>query len=270
MLKKITLSFLILTCIGSVFALSILGFKIPWTQPLTPVLTIFSFIFSVLHAGQREGWIKTVFFCLIVFTTGLLFESLGVATGLVYGPYHYTDQLGAKFLNLVPYLIPVAWIYMIYPSMLIAKIVIPAQWKGLKAGLGVSMISGVVMTAWDVVMDPMMVYGGNWVWEVEGAYFGVPLQNFFGWWLTTFAAVGLYLLATRKLKEKTSTIPDRWAVFMYIQTGITSFVTCLLVDLNGPALAGLFAMLPWMLTGWWSTLKLREKREYAADHAQDI
>jgi hypothetical protein len=77
-------------------------------------------------------------------------------------------------------------------------------------------------------------------------------------------------VGNRKLKEKTSTIPDRWAVFMYIQTGITSFVTCLLVDLNGPALAGLFAMLPWMLTGWWSTLKLREKREYAADHAQDI
>ena len=36
------------------------------------------------------------------------------------------------------------------------------------------------MTAWDVGMDPMMVAAGNWIWETEGAYFGVPLQNYWG------------------------------------------------------------------------------------------
>ena len=53
------------------------------------------------------------------------------------------------------------------------------------------------MTAWDLVMDPMMVAGGHWVWEVEGAYFGVPLQNFWGWWLTTFVTFILFLALAR-------------------------------------------------------------------------
>ena len=49
-----------------------------------------------------------------------------MATGWVYGPYHYTDQLGPKFLGLVPYLIPVAWFMMSYPSFVIADRLVPS------------------------------------------------------------------------------------------------------------------------------------------------
>ena len=52
------------------------------------------------------------------------------------------------------------------------------------------------MTAWDVVMDPLMVRGGHWVWEMNGAFFGVPLQNYWGWWLTVFVTFALFLLFT--------------------------------------------------------------------------
>ncbi|MHC1784399.1 MAG: hypothetical protein AB9891_16860 [Anaerolineaceae bacterium] len=40
---------------------------------------------------------------------------------------------------------------------------------------------------------------------------------------------------------------------MYILTGATSFVTCLIANLHGPTLAGLFAMLPWMIMGFIKT-----------------
>jgi ABC-type lipopolysaccharide export system ATPase subunit len=42
---------------------------------------------------------------------------------------------------------------------------------------------------------------------------------------------------------------------MYVMTGATSFATCLIVGLHGPALAGLFAMLPWMVMGLVKTSK---------------
>ena len=157
LIKRITLGSLIFTLLGSIFALCVLGFKIPWAIPLTPILTFSSFIFSILHSSQIEGWIKTLFFVVLVVAAGLFFESLGVATGLVYGPYHYTDQLGPKFLGLVPYLIPVAWTFMMYPSMVIAKAVTPTRWSIFQRGLTIAALSGVIMTAWDVVMDPMMV-----------------------------------------------------------------------------------------------------------------
>jgi uncharacterized membrane protein len=35
--------------------------------------------------------------------------------------YHYTDQLGYKFLGLVPLLIPIAWFMLSYPSFIITS-----------------------------------------------------------------------------------------------------------------------------------------------------
>lgn len=256
--KRITLYLLVLSALVSLYALLAFRFNLPVTAAITPGITLISLAFALLHASQREGWLKTGLLLVIVFFTGLIFESLGVATGWVYGPYHYTDQLGPKFLGLVPYLIPLAWTYMIYPSMVIAGRVVPETWTGLKRGVLVAALSGVIMTAWDVVMDPMMVFGGNWVWEVKGAYFGVPLQNFWGWWLTTFVAVGIFQLVSRRMKANVIEVPDRWAVILYGITGVTSIVTCLMIDLGGAALAGLFAMLPWFAIGWLRT-QPREK-----------
>ena len=118
--------------------------------------------------------------------------------------------------------------------------------------LGVAALGGIVMTAWDVVMDPIMVAGGSWVWEVEGAYFGVPLQNYWGWWLTTFVALTLFLwwgrLAPHRSTRQFNNF-NRLAVISYAITGLGNVIAALLIGLDGPALAGLFAIAPWVLLG---------------------
>ena len=105
--------------------------------------------------------------------------------------YHYTDVLGVKFLGLVPYLIPIAWFMMSYPSFVIADRLMPSLLKRWQRILAVAAVGGLLMTAWDVIMDPIMVVGGNWVWDVKGAYFGIPLQNYWSWWLTIFTTFAL-------------------------------------------------------------------------------
>ena len=261
-LKNITLGFLILTLAGTILGVVVVGINSPILFTVTPIVSLLSFSFTILHAGQREGWKKMPILVALIIAAGLFFESLGVATGLVYGPYHYSDQLGPKFLNLVPYLIPVAWTMMIYPSLVIAKKIIPENKNKLQYGLAVAALTGLVMTAWDVAIDPLNVKAGNWVWEVNGGYFGVPLQNFWGWWLTTFVAIGFYFLITDKMKVQTLELPDRWAVLAYIFTGISSLASCMLAGLSGPALAGFFAMIPWMLLGWMKTSSTTKKQAH--------
>jgi uncharacterized membrane protein len=220
----------------------------------TPLLTLLAFIFALLHGSQHMRWRRTVLLLVLTFGVSLLFESVGVATGWVYGPYHYTDKLGVKFLDLVPLLIPVAWFMMTYPSYLIAERIVPDRWSTWIWRLGVAAVGAVIMTAWDLAMDPMMVAGEYWVWEVEGAYFGVPLQNFWGWWLTTFVTFMLFLVMARigpGEKPLTDLRFDRMAILSYAITGMSSVLVVLQVGLGGPALAGLFAMLPWVLLGWW-------------------
>ena len=191
----------------------------------------------------------------------LLFESLGVATGLVYGPYHYTEKLGLKFLGLVPLLIAVAWFMMMYPSFVMAEWLIPSSWKGAKRLLSVAAIGGLVMTAWDVVMDPIMVAGKFWVWEVQGAFFGVPLQNYWGWWLTVFTTFVIYLLATRNRPSAGEPRADRLAVGAFMITGYGNIINALIFGMGGPALAGFFAITPWVVMAWWSMSKNSTPRD---------
>ena len=214
---------------------------------IVPVSTLTGFSFCLLHAGERMGWTKALLLLTFVFVVSLIFESLGVATGLVYGPYHYTEKLGPKFLGLVPYLIAIAWFMMIYPSFIVAEWLIPAIWTGARRLLSVAVIGGLVMTAWDVVMDPIMAAAKYWVWEVPGAFFGVPLQNYWGWWLTVFTTLVLYLLVTRNRPSDKEAGFDRLAIAAFMITGYGNIINALTVNLSGPALAGFFALTPWVL-----------------------
>jgi len=227
---------------------------------LTPVSTLTGFTFALLHAGQREGWRRALRLLALVFGVSLLFESVGVATGLVYGPYHYTAKLGPLFLGLVPYLIPVAWFMMSYPSFVIADRLIPADWKRWQRILSVAAVGGLVMTAWDLIMDPVMVAGGHWVWDdllsnSNGAYHGIPLQNFWGWWLTVFTTFTLYLLISGKGTKRDDEKFDRWAVASYAITALGIVLASFVSGVGGLALVGFFAMMPWVIAGGLSLAK---------------
>ncbi len=248
-MRRFTIIILSIYVVLSAYVVLLAGLGQTPPAILTPVLTLLAFSFAVLHACLRIGWKRAMLLLALTFSVSLLFESVGVATGLVYGPYHYTASLGYKFLGLVPLLIPVAWFMMMYPAYVIASRLAPSDWKIRQWRVGVAALGAIAMTAWDLTMDPLMVAGKYWVWDVKGAYFGVPLQNYLGWWLTTFVTFALFLWLARATPET----PDRYdhqAVVSYAVTGLTSILYNVSIGLGGPALVGIFGMLPWMLGGW--------------------
>jgi putative membrane protein len=249
-LRRAAIVFLTLYALLTLYPIiSLLAGSTPW-HLLTPVTTLIGFTFALLHAGQREGWKRTALLLALVFAVSLTFESVGVATGLIYGPYHYTDKLGPLFLGLVPYLIPVAWFMMSYPSFVIADRLIPTEWKRWQRVLSVAAVGGLVMTAWDLVMDPIMVASGHWVWDVQGAYHGIPLQNFWGWWLTVFTTFALYMLISGKAPKIPETKLDRLALVSYLVTALGIVLLSLVTGAGELALIGFFAMVPWVIAGW--------------------
>jgi uncharacterized membrane protein len=114
------------------------------------------------------------------------------------------------------------------------------------------------MTAWDLVMDPIMVASGHWVWDdliskSNGAYHGIPLQNFWGWWLTVFTTFALYLLIAPKTFKPHDGQFDRLAVLSYLVTGLGIVIISQVSNQGDLALIGFFAMMPWVISGWLST-----------------
>ena len=148
--------------------------------------TLIFVLFALTHCAAEEGATRTAAFFSVSAIVSYLMEEIGVRTGAIYGAYHYSDRLGAK-LGHVPFIIPLAWFMMIYPSWAVAqhlaRDVNPRSPVGITA---LAAVAALVMTAWDLVMDPGMAAAGVWTWEQGGAYFGVPVHNYVGWLLTTF------------------------------------------------------------------------------------
>ncbi len=255
-MKRVIVFLLTLYAVGSavVVAVGLLGGRIP--PSVTTMLTVLAFTFALLHGAVSLGWGRILLLVGLTFGISLLFESVGVATGYIYGPYHYTNKLGPMFLGLVPYLIPLAWFMMMYPSFIIAVRVTPRRWSPGWRALSVAGIGALAMTAWDLVMDPFMVRAGHWVWDVQGAYFGIPLQNYWGWWLTAFVTLGLFILIAKPLPQlaaaeqpitRSAANFERLPVYSYAINALTGLLTDVTLGLDGPALVGFFAMLPWIL-----------------------
>ncbi len=213
---------------------------------------------TLLHAAAQMGWRRTLAFFLLTFGISLALETVGVVTGWVYGGYHYTSKLGWRFLGVVPIIIPLAWFMMVYPGWVIARgIVQPRASRGstrLKDALAIAALGGLILTAWDLLMDPLMVHLGYWIWEEPGAYFGIPVRNFIGWWVTVALIHLLHEIVIRPPKiTPRGPAPACWAVLLYGLVGLSNLTAVLAIQnahLQGPALAGLFAMLPWALWGW--------------------
>ena len=64
------------------------------------------------------------------------------------------------------------------------------------------------MVMWDLTVDPISsTLQGLWVWTTPGAYFGVPISNFFGWFLVVylfFQIFALYISRYDTLKPEKS------------------------------------------------------------------
>jgi uncharacterized membrane protein len=162
-----------------------------WTWIRLPILgnvgfTLVFVLFSLTHCIALEGSRRTLIFFAASAVISYALEETGVRSGLIYGSYHYGDQLGAK-LGHVPVIIPLAWFMMIYPAWMVAEAILSGIPSGSSFGITTqAVVSAWVMTAWDLAMDPGMAASGVWVWEKGGDYFGVPLRNYVGWLFTTF------------------------------------------------------------------------------------
>jgi putative membrane protein len=207
--------------ICQLFAGSIPGLLIVALHVIPPAL------FALIHGVRIYGSRGILVFTTLCLGIGSLFESLSLRTGFPFGHYRFTDLMGPQLFDL-PILLALAYVGMGYLSWVVGLTILGYQNEpllGRKIVLSPLMAS-FVMTAWDLSMDPVWAdIDHAWVWRDGGSYYGVPVSNFFGWFLTVYIFYQLFALYVRK-RAISPPQTSRWrlAILFYVTSGIGNLV----------------------------------------------
>ena len=148
--------------------------------------------------GVAIGWRRTGVFFVLTVVVSLAAELIGTGTGWPFGEYAYTDFLGYKILDRVPFGIPLSWFYLGFAAYLLSSVLV-TRFGVRPEALWTIALGAWLLTVWDLVLDPAMAHEAMpvrfWEWSEAGAYHGTPLKNFTGWMMTgiTFMALSRWL-----------------------------------------------------------------------------
>jgi putative membrane protein len=127
-------------------------------------------------AGQRGA--NGLLAGLAVGALGCAVEYAGVATGWPFGRYVYTDVLQPQVAGVVPLAICCAWIMAAFAAFQIAGQLTrrpAARW----------LMTAMLVLVLDLQIETVATRVNHyWEWRTGGLFYGVPLSNFVGWWLT--------------------------------------------------------------------------------------
>ncbi len=77
------------------------------------------------------------------------------------------------------------------------------------------LLASLILASWDLALDPAMSYATNyWVWGEAGPYYGMPLLNLFGWYVTGLLLMGA--LAALRAESWIRPLPHRWLGGFYL------------------------------------------------------
>ena len=159
-------------------------------------------------------WLEGAFLCLATLTTllalarrlplqnvlmaGVLIFSLATGlmaiaavSGVPFGPFVYSERLGGKLFNTVPWSIPLIWILVIVNGRGVARLVMRPWRKTNYYGFWVIGLTCLFAVILDLGLEPFAVYVKDyWIWQASKSALSwntAPWVNFLGWFVATLA-----------------------------------------------------------------------------------
>ncbi len=193
------------------------------------------------------GWVivgpaKTTIFFLVSFVLSLTSELVGTGTGFPFGNYSYTDFLGWKVMDRVPFTIPLSWFYIGFATYLLGRLI--AVRFGGRQTFWTLAIGVWLLTAWDLVLDPAMADPGMavkfWEWHITGPYYGMPIQNLLGWSATGLLYMGISRLIWREEVDPAPLAGKAWFPYaVYVANMVFAMALSLSAGLWPPVVLAL-------------------------------
>jgi putative membrane protein len=183
-----------------------IGGAVTWVSAVFIVaLALPSFYYLLNWVGLKRGVVILALFAIFP----IMVEAIGISTGLPYGSFYYSDQMGFKILGLVPWSVAFAFAPLILGSITVSNRIT----KDARLAI---LLSAAVLVAVDLVLDPAAVLLSIWVWTTPGPYYGIPISNYIGWFLTALVASTIMHLLTAESPKSARNVPPLVASSLFI------------------------------------------------------
>lgn len=167
----------ILLAVGAFFMANV---ELPAWSGYVSALNILLFAIPALWALRRWlGWRDGVLLFAILGVYALTVETAAIITGFPYGHFGYSEHLGHRILGYAPWTVAFAWTPLMVAAYAFAALI-------QQSVAGRILVTTVVLTAFDLVLDPGAVYLKFWQYDGGGWYYGVPWSNYAGWLISSF------------------------------------------------------------------------------------
>jgi isopentenyl-diphosphate delta-isomerase type 1 len=133
------------------------------------------------------GWQNGLVLFGVLGVYALAIETSAMITGFPYGHFDYSDHLGLKIFGFAPWTIAFAWVPLMLGAYALARNIIVSAFPRV-------ILTAMILTGFDLVLDPGAVYLDFWDYSAGGWYYGVPWTNFAGWLVS--ASVGAIITET--------------------------------------------------------------------------
>lgn len=190
------------------FGLGLIWHLLPQTttlvRPLTPFVLIVFGLASMVPL-LAAGGLRMLLWALVSYAAGFALEAVGVATGVVFGPYEYGTALGFHVLA-VPPIIGLNWVVVIAGSASLSNLIVdkltllggdratPRAYIIAITALG----AGILATAFDWIMEPAAIALDFWRWFTPE----IPYRNYLTWFLfTTVTSVFFSMIHQRRRRQ---------------------------------------------------------------------
>jgi uncharacterized membrane protein len=205
---------------------------------------------------------------------GSIAEIISLHIGFPFGRYYFTDVMGPKVFQ-VPVLLALAYLGIGYVSWILAVLIVGKWGKPVRGArvFVLPLLASLIMLAWDLSMEPdWSTVDRAWIWLEGGLYFGVPLRNFFGWFLTGYCYYQVFALYLRAKQISVASVPSRFwypVILLYVVCALGNVLILKLpmappvvVDASGVqwmtagilrncVLVSVLVMIPLALLAWW-------------------
>jgi uncharacterized membrane protein len=142
-----------------------------------------------VHSSTTFSLRDAVLLLTITLIVTTIYELMGLHWGIPFGgTYRYNEYLKPILPGGIPLFIPFAWYVIAYASLVYLRRFITDNQKPLNKRLLVlkAVVCAILLTAVDLVLDPLATNVETWVWFKTGPYFGIPTWNFIGWFIVGF------------------------------------------------------------------------------------